>query len=75
MPRVGDVVRVMCCVKYKLFVGVLVKKFYRSGDSSPYFNVLWSRGGKPLNYEINGYLYSVSMFSNRYELYRDGVKY
>ena len=75
MPRVGDVVRVVCSITDKVCVGTLVRKFCEQGDFNPCYEVLWGRSGYPIHYEINGCLYSKNMFSSYYELYRDGVKY
>ncbi len=77
IPKVGDVVRVVCSMTDKVCVGTLVKKYWNQGDLNPCYEVLWGKGGCPFFYELNGYLYSVNMlkFVDRYELYRDGVKY
>ena len=77
MPKVGDIVRVECFVTEEVCVGTLVKKYWNQGDFNPCYKVLWGRSGCPMYYKINGYLYSVNMlkFVDRYELYRDGVKY
>ena len=77
MPEVGDIVRVACFVTEQVCIGTLFEKYYRQGDANPCYKVLWGSSGCPMYYKINGYLYSVNMlkFVDRYELYRDGVKY